>query len=137
MEVNYVSEILEKVRELADPVPIYLTATPRGVKAPKTFGTVSFSTPMWIEQGSGIVSAKHDVHMVQCSIRFDSDTAEGALNLCMKMFWELTGFKPDNCGEMKASISGAWGRIEGDSRPHGFSQAIIFYFNTNLIRRTV
>ena len=93
MATSYTSEILEKVRELADPVPVYLTATPRGVKASKTFGTVAFSTPMWVEQGSGIVSAKHDVHMVQCAIRFDSDSAEEALDLCMKMFWRLGPYR--------------------------------------------
>lgn len=132
----YVSDIADKIREvIPDKVPVYHIGTPPGVQAPRTFVTYSFASPTWVRGGAGIVSARKDIHQVMCSVKVDAASADESYNMSQDIFWGLTGFKPTNCGEMKVAVSGAWGRVEGQSRPATFSQSIVFYFNTNLEAR--
>lgn len=129
----YTTEIIEKAREIVGPdVPIYEIGKPTGKKSARTFGSISFSMPTRVRRGAGIVSVSKDMHMVMCSVRIDSEDASKAHDTMLKLFWGLNGFKPEGCTELVSSVSGSWGRLEGQALPHLFSQATIFYFNTNL-----
>lgn len=136
MAETYMDEIKAKVQEIVGPsIPIFTIGSPPATAVPATFGSVSFSMPTHVKRGSGIVSVQQDVHMVMCSVRIDSEDADIAQNTMLDIFWGLNGFKPTNCGELTSSVSGSWGRLEGQAQPHIFSQATIFYFNTNLESR--
>ena len=130
--MNYELAVMEKIRTLVPDVPVFEIGVPLETRAPRRLITVAFSTPTWSRAGSGIVNARKDIHRVQCSVRVDSPDARDASEITETIFWGLTGWTPPNCGEMRASVSGTWGRIEGQTRPSGFSQGTIFYFNTNL-----
>lgn len=129
----YTDEIISKAQEIVGPdIPIYHIGKPTGRKNPRTFGTVSFSMPSHVKRGAGIVSVSKDMHLVMCSVRVDSEDADIAHDTALKLFWGLNGFRPEGCSELTSTVSGSWGRLEGQTLPHIFSQATIFYFNTNL-----
>lgn len=136
MAEPYVAEIGDRIRAIVPAnTPVYHMGVPKGVEPPSRMVTYSFSSPTWVRRGAGIVNSKKDLHQVMCSIKVDAATADEAHDISLDIFWELTGFKPTNCGELRATVSGSWGRLEGQTRPHTFSQATIFYFNTNLKAR--
>lgn len=132
----YVTDIMERVREaVPEEVPVYHIGVPPESGSPRTFITVSFSSPTWVRRGAGIVSVRKDVHQVMCSVKVDAVTADLAHGLAQQVFWHLVGYRPTNSSEVSSSVSGSWGRVEGHSRPHSFAQAMVFHFNTNLSER--
>lgn len=128
---NYEDWIIEKIEELTPDIPVFEVAVPSGTQKPHTYWVVSFSTPVHHKRSRGIVSQKRDEFRVDFSVRMETRDPK-QLRRNTDLMWELADQTPPDSGPIYPTVSGSWGSLEGKPRPAYFSQATMFYFNTNM-----
>lgn len=130
--MNYQEWIKNELRT-ATGKPVYGRAAPTGEETPEgtTIYTV-FKSPTHVMRDQGIVSARHDIHMVMFMVRVAGPDEDDVLGTMDTVWRTLTGAYPPDGGEITSVVGETWGVLDGKARPQEYNEAISFIFPTNL-----
>ena len=141
MSLDLLSIQDEIVAELNDlPQDVFVTAVPDDFKVPHganglflPYIIALFSDMKEMASGNGITSVRHNPGISYCVIQTYAPTERAARQVCNLVRDKLTGFKPNDAGELRLSGGKTYSTVETNAVPKKYVSEVAFTFVVNTV----
>jgi hypothetical protein len=131
----------EIVNELNDlPQDVFVTAVPDDSKVPHganglflPYIVALFSDMKEMASGNGITSVRHNPGISYCVIQTYAPTERAARQVSNLVRDKLTGFKPNDAGELRLSGGKTYSTVETNAVPKKYVSEVAFTFVVNTV----
>lgn len=131
-------EITAKVKEL--PQDVYVTAVPDDTKIAHEpnglflpYIVIYFSDVAESGMGKGIISSRYNLGFASCVVECVAPTERAARQVAGLVRDKLTGFIPQNAGEMRLVGGRTYGFVDSNAVPKKYFSEIAFNFTINTV----
>ena len=141
MSLDLLSIQDEIVNELNDlPQDVFVTAVPDDSKVPHganglflPYIVALFSDMKEMASGNGITSVRHNPGISYCVIQTYAPTERAARQVSNLVRDKLTGFKPNDAGELRLSGGKTYSTVETNAVPKKYVSEVAFTFVVNTV----
>jgi len=131
-------DIVAELNEL--PQDVYVTAVPDDTKVPHganglflPYIVVLFADVKEMASGNGITSVRHNPGISYCVVQVHSPTERAARQVANLVRDKLTGYKPNDAGEMRLSGGRTYGTVENNAVPKKYISEVAYTFVVNTV----